>query len=339
MKNQIITKKKKRKGSRRISSLFLFCLFFIKAGVFSLIGQPPDNGPWKLHFHSGFEGDIVIEPRDAQITGFKGTDSSVPEPNDWTVHMDRPPILDFDVFYEQGDLSQREATIVKDPTNPDNRVLKHEIRDIHVKNRKCRIQCQTYPEKNLRRFYYKYRFYLAKEWHTIKNWKDELSHVIENEFWSGTPWRDEYSWRLHTKIEKEEGAGKPFHFGVSAEIIDWPENPGDRQTTLDTTNKQFDIPIETWITVEFYAKEGDENNGRLYYAVTPEGGEKTVIFDLVTLTTNPHDPNPDGFQFINMLKSYFRRDVITYLKSQGEIYVIYWDDFELYVPEENYEPI
>ena len=82
--------------------------------------------------------------------------------------------------------------------------------------------------------------------------------------------------------------------------------------------------------MELYMKEGKAGVGRFYFAVTPDGGTKTVVFDVIEPTCNPDDQAPDGFKDINPIKLYCDKDIPQWLQARGRSLKVYWDDFEFW---------
>jgi hypothetical protein len=56
---------------------------------------------------------------------------------------------------------------------------------------------------------------------------------------------------------------------------------------LGETNEAVKVPIGKWFTLDYYYKEGNNQNGRFYMSITPDGEAKKIIFDLPGLLTYP----------------------------------------------------
>jgi hypothetical protein len=97
-----------------------------------------------------------------------------------------------------------------------------------------------------------------------------------------------------------------------------------------TTNANVKVPIGQWFTMEYYYKDGDSTTGRVYLAITPQGGKKQVVYDIHNFTHNTKDPNSDGFTGYNPMKLYTSPEVVEFVKSKGKTLQIYWDDFKLW---------
>ena len=97
---------------------------------------------------------------------------------------------------------------------------------------------------------------------------------------------------------------------------------------------KLQVPFGEWITMECYTKEGNEKEGRFWLALTREGGEREVIFDITNFTHNSTDLNPNGFLFWNPLKVYItNKDRMEFLRSHEKAIQFYFDDLEVWVDE------
>ena len=65
-------------------------------------------------------------------------------------------------------------------------------------------------------------------------------------------------------------------------------------------------------------------------AITPDGGEKKLVFDIHNFTHNSKNPAPKGLTGYNPLKLYTSKELVTFVKNQGKTLQIYWDDFKLW---------
>jgi hypothetical protein len=82
--------------------------------------------------------------------------------------------------------------------------------------------------------------------------------------------------------------------------------------------------------MDYYVKEGNNETGRFYLAITPEGGKKQVVFDVKNYTHMTKDPAPNGFSGYNPMKLYTSKELVNFMKSQGKTLQVYWDDFKLW---------
>jgi hypothetical protein len=82
--------------------------------------------------------------------------------------------------------------------------------------------------------------------------------------------------------------------------------------------------------IELYIKEGDENNGRFYMAVSLENGSKIVLFDIYNNTQHPKEKCADGFTHFEAMKIYVGEDDINYMKDANKELAIFWDNWKFY---------
>ncbi|PWL27354.1 MAG: hypothetical protein DCO96_11460 [Fluviicola sp. XM-24bin1] len=134
---------------------------------------------------------------------------------------------------------------------------------------------------------------------------------------------------MSVNLYKEEGAGNAVNFRVKSDYqkcrsCQWKEVWGETATN-------FPLVFGKWMEVEMYIKEGDENNGRFYMAVTPENGSKIVLFDITNTTQHPKEKCPDGFTHFEPMKMCTSGDNINHMRNAGKELSLYWDDWKLYL--------
>ena len=132
--------------------------------------------------------------------------------------------------------------------------------------------------------------------------------------------------------------GKPsvtesdLYFMVDAE--DYEYGTGNRRGRYiriwHEMNAEIPISIGRWTTLEYYIREGDKRDGRFYMAMTPEGGQKQIVFDIPNYTYNTKDPNPEGITHWNPIKLFTSRDLIHYVQREGKALQLYWDDLAIW---------
>ena len=106
-------------------------------------------------------------------------------------------------------------------------------------------------------------------------------------------------------------------------------------------NDSIPVPLGRWFTTEVYFKEGDANKGRFYVAITPEGGQRIVLFDVHGATHHPRDPAPTGLKQFSPLKLYTSAEIVEFMKAAGSALEVDWDDLEIWqgrTPETNAVP-
>jgi hypothetical protein len=286
----------------------------------------------RLLFHSGFEPDTRLANESSGWVDILGMDRSVNPPNDWTKDFGQDYLGTFRFQYAGGDTTQRQVTIEPDPTNNFNHVLRYWMQQVNVKPNasyggKGRIQANVAGNSQLKNFYYRVRLYFHSDWQHLQNWQEKMGWFILAEFWNNANWtREDHPFRIHITISNNPESDNGLHFGVGAQI----ESRGWKGIWHES-NKSFSIPLEQWLTAEIYLKEGKNEHGRFYFAITRQDGTKTVIVDVRDTTCHPDDPAPDGFTQFNPMKLYTHNKNIHRVRNQGGALQIYWDDFELWM--------
>ena len=98
------------------------------------------------------------------------------------------------------------------------------------------------------------------------------------------------------------------------------------------TNPDYPLPVGQWTECEIWYRQGDEYDGRFYFAITPDGGSKTVIFNVENYTYSPYMAEPQGLEFFNPFKLYVSRALAQHagMENGGSGLTIYWDDVEIW---------
>ena len=291
------------------------------------------NAQEELIFQSGFEPDSKIIPKgtDSDIIG---NDESVKTRGDWVADFDNhPEIGNFNLQYQGGDISQRFAKIIPEPANPENHVLHFWLNEPNVDGKKGRIQANIYGGTGWKEFYQSVRIFLHPDFETVKTFPDEIHWLTIAEYWNNITWSQSVPnhYRLTLGIGKPEKGTGNFYFIVDGQDCELFANGSQKYTTLwSEINREVKVPIGKWITAEYYYLEGDNQTGRYYMTIQPEGGEKVVIFDLQRFTHNSADKNPNGVSDFNPMKLYTSKKLIDYMNSKNKALQIYWDDFKLW---------
>jgi hypothetical protein len=236
--------------------------------------------------------------------------------------------------YEDGDDSQRLASVVDDPDSPGNNVLKFQIIEPHIKEGskyKGRVQMNVSKNQCIKEIYQTVRVRLHPDMEYLSEWDKRVYWLSIFEFWNNADWsKEKFPFRVTVNLFKDNAeAGSPLRFHAKS---DYKKNcktcKWHKIWEEEATN--FDIPFGEWMEIELYIKEGDEDNGRFYMAVTPAGGSKVELFDITNITQHPKEKCPDGFSHFQPLKFYTSDDNINYMKDGGKELSIYWDDWTLY---------
>jgi hypothetical protein len=316
-----------------VKILYLIILLFC-SDCNSGQSEKNDQSKGELIFHSGFEADskvIIRNNGDADITG---ADKSFTDHNDWVESFDNHPnIGNFNLQYQGGDTTMRYAKIIPEPGNPSNNVLKFWLDAPNVGGSKGRIQGNIYGNNGLYEFYQSVRIFLHDDFNTVKEFPKAIHWLTLAEFWNNITWSQSvpYRFRITLGIGKEAGAGNNLHFILDAQDCELFETGGQKYNTIwAENNKETDVPVGSWFTLDLYYKEGNAETGKFYLAMTTGKNEKKVIFDLTRITHNTVDPQPDGVGDFNPIKLYTSKELIDFMHSRGKTLQMFWDDYSLW---------
>lgn len=291
-----------------------------------------------LLFNSGFEPGTKIKNGNNAFNSdddLIGEDNSVSRPNNWITDLDNSSLVGrFNLQYQGGDTTQRFARIIPEPGNPSNHVLHFWLNEANVDGSKGRIQANLYgAEEGLKEFYQSVRVFLPEDFNTVRRFPDKISWLTIVEFWNNITWSQSvpHGFRITLGIGKAAGADSDLYFILDGQDCElFPDNSQKYTTLWADKSIGVNVPVQKWFTMDYYYKEGNCENGRFWMAVTPEGGEKQVVFDIKNFTHNSNDNNPDGVTDFNPMKLYTSKKLIDYMRSHGNTLQIYWDDFKLW---------
>lgn len=298
-----------------------------------------------LLFNSGFEpGSRVVHGTDpfTSDNNIVGKDLSVTPPNDWVEDFKKSPNLGkFSLQYQGADTTKRFARIVPEPDNPENHVLHFRINEPWVNSKGsnlARIQANIYESSDkkvegIKVLYQTVRLFLHEDMTILKSYHAKIHWLTIMEVWNNHGWVDDpYPFRMTVGMGKPSSAKNGLYFMVDAEDYNYrtASTRGGYTKIWNEMNTQIEIPVGKWITLEYYIKEGNDQSGRFYMTMTPEGGEKSVIFDIRNFTHNTKDLDPQGITLWNPMKLYTSRDLVNFVKSEGKSLQIYYDDFEVW---------
>ena len=288
----------------------------------------------ELVFQTGFNSTSL--ENDAYFNTIpKGTDETLDEKNDWEELNNHPVIGDIRINYEDGKDHQRLASIVNDPEDVTNKVLKFQIFEAHIKEgkkRKGRVQLDLYNNKCVKEIYQTVRLRFDPDMAFLMDWEERVYWLSIFEFWNNADWtKEKYPFRVTVNLFKDaKGPVSEMYFHVKG---DYKNNCKTCKWKKSWENEatNFPIPFGSWMNIELYIKEGDENNGRFYMAITPDGGEKIVLFDIINNTQHPKEKCPDGFTHLQPMKFYTSEEIIDYMNDNTKNLAVFWDDWKFYI--------
>ncbi|MCO5948005.1 hypothetical protein [Mucilaginibacter flavidus] len=243
-----------------------------------------------LVFQTGFEGtsrvirDVnhALENVNAHysVDDIIGADTKLTGKNDWLKDMDNNPDAGtFMLEYTGGDSTRRTASIIAEPGNPDNHVLAFILKDsweASERQVKARIQADIYGiKKGYREFYQSELVFIPATFNALRKYPGKISWLTISEVWNNEWWvaNEKYGFRVTLGIGKPTAAKGDLVFILNA------EDAGQKEV-WNANDHPVKVPIGKWFTMDYYFKEGDVRSGRFYLAITPDGGQKNVVFDV-----------------------------------------------------------
>ena len=283
-----------------------------------------------LLFQSSFESASVMtqSEQNADITG---RDQSVSPPNDWVSDLEAQSRTGtFGFYYQGGTMADRYADIVEDPTASGNNVLKFWLKNGVIPRGngklKGRIQAELYQNADdFNEFYFTFRMYLDQDFDLVRRMKEEVDYLTLQEFWNNPDWTDEpYAYRIRLNIFKEQGAGNPLYY----QVLGQRKNPSSNE--WENVNKTYSVETGKWWDYLIYYKLGNQENGRFYFERLSPSGEHQVLCDVTNWTHHPDNPSPQGMRYFTPFKLYTHAEAINFVRENGGIMTLYFDDFKLY---------
>ncbi|TCN59551.1 hypothetical protein D0809_06505 [Flavobacterium circumlabens] len=297
-------------------------------------------------FKSGFQGNTIVGPygTNAQREDIIGLESG----NDWTSTLqDGTPFNDFHINYESGNNNDRKASIVMAP-NVDP-ALNAKVLQCEIKNATtCYAPDQSYPNglckariagelianpaTKPKEYYQKIKVYFP-QWETLEQstapelyrWFILFEYGNDNDLQNINQ-----AFKASLRITKSiPGNTGPLRFYIKGENC--INGGASWSKAWEELNTNFQVPTNTWMTLEIYIKEGNADNGKFYVAVTPTGGKTIVVFNKTGYTYNSSlSKTPDGIEEFNALKLYCSDDVVKAFTSQGRTLKVLFDDLEIW---------
>lgn len=326
---------------RRRSSL---ALAGAAAGALALAAAPTGRAgtaELELVFHSGFEPDstwLVPSPAWRDITG---RDRSVPPPNDWTVDLDQhPKVGDFVLDLKAGTEEQRRAAIIPDPTGAvGGAVLQFWLQHPYEPSSsglKGRVQANLTGLTGVHAVRHRLRMFVGKDFALLRGYPGTFTWLSLFEYWNDPDWGSaaEAPFRVTVDVHKRQSApGTPLRFRAKGQIM----GPGASRIVW-LRDSEVEVPIGEWAWVDLWFREGDATGGRFRMTLTREVGGPGVlgatetVFDVRDTTEHPDDPTPgDGLPFLNPMKLYTSGTLVDYVRQQGGVLEVLWDDVSLWL--------
>jgi hypothetical protein len=279
--------------------------------------------PWLMQFDAG---EYLVPAADGQSAVLQGGDlatDTVPS---------HPGALA--VQYQGGNAEQRIAELVADPRDAANQVLQFRLREANVIDDtghadRGRVQLNAYnlAPASARELRFSTRMFLASDIDLLRQMNATFDWLTVSEWWNNAGWTGQaFPFRVAVNIVKvSRRKGTPLNFRAAAQTLD-PVTQNWSRIVWQVTNRTVQVPTGRWVTLEYAYLEGNASTGRFYMAMTPDGGQRTVLFDIRSWTHHPDDPAPDGLTHVNPLKLYTSATVIDHVRNAGGTLSVHWDD-------------
>jgi hypothetical protein len=158
----------------------------------------------------------------------------------------------------------------------------------------------------------------ALTWFTIAEWWN-------NAGWTGEP----DAFRISLDLARG-GPGDPPGLSLVAKATVRPPGVAQWRTVVWSRSlPAHRLPLDTWLRVETWFRDGGAADGRFVVAVTPEGGSRTILVDMTGPTRHPDAADSDGVRHLNPLKLYTSAEVVRHVRDRGGVLRLLWDDLRL----------
>lgn len=337
-----------------------------------LLGMPFVVSGGTLYFQSNFDTGVnILSPRVFPESGNK-LDSSgrvigvwavdltgkdyLAAPSDWQSGLERrkgrASVNGASIghaFINVDDESKSTAALSADPANPTsgNRVLRYQLTQYtqfygRPESNRARAQLEMVENQNWKEFHFSTKVYLpsatmdrvkalAATWGTIEGWFNlfEINH----------PGTTTTAASRESRVQLDIW---PFRSG-GQDVLRWvlrsqdQNSSGNWRAPMWSYRSTAAVPTNRWITLDFYIKEGGNENssnpGRAYVAMT-DGGTRTVLFNIKgpTMSLIPNNKLA-GYTAFSALKLYTNQRVIDAVNppaTRNNPVRLYYDDYRLY---------
>ena len=288
-----------------------------------------------FRFESGFEEGIDVVVNNVTQYAYLNTKNLTPCCQDGKQLQNKLRFGGVNIQFQGGSPQDRGAEIVVDPVNEKNKVLafwlaKPNVSDSKGVPEKGRVQMNVAGNKGIQHVKMSVRLFLHPDFEDLSKYPEKISWIVISEWWNNADWTQEkFPFRVGVRLYKDAGKSS-LYFLSHAQTYDVKKNSWDSNNPVwESVNRQFPVPIGKWMTLEYEYVEGGRDKGKFLMAVTPDGGERIVIFDIHNYTHHPDDKNPDGLAEFNPLKLYTNASIINFLSARGKMLQMYWDDLQL----------
>ena len=312
------------------------------------VGEDEDmRGRGELLFQSGFEEDVAIATGENGRARFVGADRSLEGHNSWdTIARDTKGKLRGGGFsYSAGERAHREATIVADPADPSNRVVRFwGIAAPGAPKFRIQTDMSSPSDDALKEYACSVRLYVPEAMAALRDYPKAINWLTVAEFWNDSAWTSheetEHAFRVTVGIAKNAGVNQDLFFRISTDDFSHTGTGKGRkykQIHLEVVKAtQFAIPFGKWMTLDYgfrdggYKAEGGRPGGLFTMAATPEGGRREVVCSLESIMHSPQNPAPKGVTYWAPMKMYTSKEVAAWMESKGRGLELFYDDLRVW---------
>jgi len=288
--------------------------------------------PFVAPFSTGFELN-EFHPNNLNEITWMTFDNTTPLPS--------PIPWGMGISYQfPGDINDRHARLAPDPSpskdNPNNTVLHYWLHNAtidtgYLGHTKGRIQ-SGFPGHldNAVELYSKQRMFIHEDFNLLHDYP-----ATADQWWKGIPFHDFWTgadWEGHPNPSNIGFLIIPLNNNFYLHAINraMPE----LDTIWEYNNFADPIPVGEWFSIEIAYKMGDQNNGRIVVAITPEStNTRTILLNITNITYDPDADLPGATGPVpithwNPQKLYASDNTIHYIRDQGGTAQFFFDDFE-----------
>ncbi|MEN0110186.1 MAG: hypothetical protein AAF805_05645 [Planctomycetota bacterium] len=304
---------------------------FLLAGYLLAPGAVAAGEP--LRFTTDFDAGVTLEvgPKAATLRG--GAEGS----REWDALNRHSRIATARVYFAGNPAAAQLVALAADPAEPANRTLRFRVdgaNEVTPVTRKCRVQFDLYRLRGVRTLYHRQRMRLGEGFTTLRGYEAGFRWMTLAEYWNEGNWQpDDWPWpfRVSVNLIRDPGPNQPLRFSLHGQDKDKRRRDG-WSTVWGQENDEVEVPTETWVTTEMYFRDGDDRTGRFVMAMTPDGGERRIVFNVTAWMHNPASDQPLSEATLwgcNPMKLYTSERTADHARARGQTLDIHWDDFRV----------
>lgn len=223
------------------------------------------------------------------------------------------------------------AEITSDPDNPGNRVLHYKHNNgvwtgsyWNSSRLSASIMYSQSVSTGFSEGYVKYRMRFSD----LSIFEDRAANVdwfmlLETiGYTADNPGCAQYS--MYLNLYKDYGVGNKLYWHMGLRDYTCASVTG---YIWERNNTDVAVPLESWFTFEMYYKKGNATTGRVIIWITPDGGERTELFNITDYTEDPEYPSAFANDWA-VFKLYMSGEYANYASTMGKPVEVWYDNFE-----------